>query len=461
MLHQGRIMEGAVNYHGPGFFKFALINATDPPTVHWSNDGSLDGQTTNDEPTAAVQRTVTRGRYSILLGDAGIANMTAIPASVFADNGDVRLRVWFGMAAGGNFEQLGSDQRLVAHPFALTAASVVSGNASIRGGLLTVGGVTGSPQAGMLRWDSSDLQGYNGTDWVSLTTDPDQPTELVRVGHPGNTADSTTYGAVANPFRIGKFEVTNTEYTTFLNAVAATDANSLYIASMASDPRGGITQSGVSGSFTYAVKADMGDKPVNFVSFWEACRFCNWLHNGQPTGAQDAGSTENGAYELNTTAVAANSVTRNSGARYFIPSEDEWYKAAYHQPAAHGGDTDDYWFYATQSNDAPTVATADATGNINNDDGNITNYSTGADWNGQDGNVTTVGSGGAGSASYYGAFDMAGNVLEWNEAMVMAGTRGLRGGAWDSPAGLLQSSFRGQIVPTIRSAFIGFRVAAP
>ena len=67
---------------------------------------------------------------------------------------------------------------------------------------------------------------------------------------------------------------------------------------MGSDARGGITQSGVSGSFTYAVKPNMGDKPVNFVSFNDAMRFANWLHNGQPTGIQNAASTETGAYTI-------------------------------------------------------------------------------------------------------------------------------------------------------------------
>ena len=76
------------------------------------------------------------------------------------------------------------------------------------------------------------------------------------------------------------------------------------------------------------------------------------------------------------------------------------------QPTAgSGGDADDYWLYPTRSNNEPTVATADETGNVNNATDNVANYLRGADWNGQDGNVTTVGSGGAGSASFHGAFD--------------------------------------------------------
>jgi hypothetical protein len=51
-----------------------------------------------------------------------------------------------------------------------------------------------------------------------------------------------------------------------------------------------------------------------------------------------------------------------TGATFFIPSEDEWYKGAYHQPSAQGGDTNDYWLYPTASNSVPTIATANATG---------------------------------------------------------------------------------------------------
>ena len=72
------------------------------------------------------------------------------------------------------------------------------------------------------------------------------------VGNPGNAGDVQVdgpFGAVVDTYRISKHEVTNSQYTEFLNAVADTDTNGLYNSSMNSDSSGGITQSGISGSF--------------------------------------------------------------------------------------------------------------------------------------------------------------------------------------------------------------------
>ena len=109
---------------------------------------------------------------------------------------------------------------------------------------------------------SAHAQGVSAYDWVT-------------VGDPGNAADTTGYGAVADTFRIQKYEFTNQQYADFLNSVAATDTYALYSGTMGSDARGGITRSGASGSYTYAVKANMGDKPVNYVSWFDAGRVAN------------------------------------------------------------------------------------------------------------------------------------------------------------------------------------------
>ena len=104
--YQGRVAVDAVNFDGTGQFKFALVNA-DGTTTFWSND---DTSVAGSEPGAAVSLTVTKGLYSVLLGDPTLANMSAIPASAFAE-ADVRLRVWFDDGVNGS-QLLDPDQRI-------------------------------------------------------------------------------------------------------------------------------------------------------------------------------------------------------------------------------------------------------------------------------------------------------------------------------------------------------------
>lgn len=235
----------------------------------------------------------------------------------------------------------------------------------------------------------------------------------VLIGNAGNVADPFTgnlYGSVAYEYKIGATEVTNAQYAAFLNAVAATDTFTLYNTNMAG-PFGGITRSGSPGSYTYGTISGRANNPVNFVSFWETTRFANWLHNGQPTGAQDDTTTEDGAYTLTPSGISANTITRNAGWEWAVTSENEWYKAAFHQPASSGGDSDNYWQYATSSNFVPSTSQANYASII--------------------GNTAPVGSY---AANFYGTFDMGGNVWEWNEAITLppSGSRGFRGAGWRS-----------------------------
>ena len=286
--------------------------------------------------------------------------------------------------------------------------------------------------------------------------------DTVPVGDAGNPADTDHgtgrfRGAVAYEYGIGTYEVTNSQYTEFLNAKAASDPLGLYSEIMGSDVRGGITRSGSDGSYTYAAKPNMGDKPVNRVSWYDAMRFVNWVQNGQGNG-----DTETGTYTLlGGTPTPSNGVNipRNAGAVWALPTENEWYKAAYYQPAAQGGDPNGYWYYPTASNSAPTIASASATGDISNPGANVANYNRGADWNGQDGNVTTVGSAGPLSTSFYGTFDQAGNVDEWIETVFSGAFPGKLGGEWFSGSGIQTPSEPGADVPGGERETLGFRVA--
>ncbi len=243
--------------------------------------------------------------------------------------------------------------------------------------------------------------------------------DWVKVGDPGNPEspaikkdETSGYGAVDYDFRIGKYETTNIQYTEFLNSVAASDTNDLYDAAMESSVRGGITRTGISGSYTYTVKANMDNKPVNFVSWFDSARFANWLHNRQPVGTQSALTTEDGAYTFSGPETVS---TRNDRARFFLPNEHEWDKAAFYEPGAVTLLGDGWWKFPSHSDVVPMSATTDAFGNVSNPGPNVVVYRRVANWNGSvGGNVATVGS--AGNESYYGARDMTGNVFEWVKA---------------------------------------------
>lgn len=177
---------------------------------------------------------------------------------------------------------------------------------------------------------------------------------MVLVGDINNSADSSGYGAISYQYYIGRYEVTNNDYVEFLNAVAQTDSNGLYNSSMNSLSVGGITRTGSVGSYQYAAKTNMGNKPINFVSWADCARYCNWLCNDKPSGSQTSSTTENGAYDM-----SLSNPSRNNNAVIFIPTENEWYKAAFYK----GGSTSaGYWLYATQSNAAPNCVSVNISG---------------------------------------------------------------------------------------------------
>lgn len=287
----------------------------------------------------------------------------------------------------------------------------------------------------------------------------------VPVGNAGNGYDPASgglLGGVAYKYHIGATEVTNAQYVAFLNAKAASDPLALYNPNMGSNAFGGIARSGSPGSYTYVPKANMADKPVVFVSWYDSLRFINWLHNGQGSG-----DTETGAYTLlGGTPIPSNEghITRNAGATWFLPDKNEWYKAAFYQPPDQGGDADGYWLYATATNSAPTVATANAVGDIDNPGPNVVNYGDGVIWNGLTGNLTSVGSAGPLSRSFYGTYDQSGNVYEWTESVPGGATnpeiRQLRGGAYDSASeSFIDSNQVISFASSNQNALSGFRVA--
>jgi formylglycine-generating enzyme required for sulfatase activity len=283
----------------------------------------------------------------------------------------------------------------------------------------------------------------------------------VTVGDAGNQADTTGFGAVNYVYQIGKYDVTTSQYAAFLNAVAATDPYALYSPNMASIPPPfapcGIVQNFSSGSYTYSVTPGHENFPVNYVSWGSAARFVNWLQNGQPTGPEGPGTTETGAYTLNgaTTQTALMAVVRNSAATVFLPTENEWYKAAYYK----GGSTSaGYWLYATQSNTQPSNTLPDTGNHANYHDSSVFPKGNGT-YTDPTNYFTPVGAF-ALSPGPYGTFDQTGLLFQSTETPFNATNRVSRGGSFNNFSNVLPSTFRSGGNPAPAFLDDGFRVAS-
>jgi formylglycine-generating enzyme len=308
--------------------------------------------------------------------------------------------------------------------------------------------------AGRSAWaDVLNMGGTRNADgsWTGLAS-----LETVAVGSPGNAGDTRystawvpSFGSVSHTYKVGKYEVTAGQYTEFLSKVAGVDTYGLYNPKMWSSVYGcKIERFAGSGTtadpYQYRVASDCANRPVNYVSFWDGCRFANWLHSGQLSGVQGNSTTEDGAYTLTAQGMTNNTVSRNGNWKWAVPSEDEWYKAAYYDPV-----TSSYYDYPTSSNSVPgNVLNSSGTNNANF---YASRYTVGSPyWR------TEVGVFAA-SPGPYGTFDQGGNVREWNEA-VIGTNRGLRGGSFNDRDVFLLAWGRFGNGPDEESVQAGFRV---
>ena len=307
--------------------------------------------------------------------------------------------------------------------------------------------------------------------------------ETVLVGNAGNPGDTRyrniSRGSVDYDFRIGKYEVTNAQYAEFLNAVDPTGGNALKlyedVFELDNGNRGIIFNNEGENGAKFELKPGRENNPATFITWYNAIRFANWLHNGQGNGG-----TEEGAYSLSAGAPDADgqprfpgNITRNPGATWWVPSEDEWYKAAYHK---NDGVTGNYWDYPTATDavpfsDQPPGNDAPEESNTANffkndqlangfDDGYAVTGSASLD-NSQN-YLTDVGAY-TSSPGPYGTFDQGGNVREWNDHGDP--TSGgflpfISGGSWIDNSSVLRASARVEGNPgRFSSGFHGFRVA--
>ena len=238
----------------------------------------------------------------------------------------------------------------------------------------------------------------------------------------------TFSGANRDAYRMGTFEITNDQWTKFQAELGV-----------------GVPVTGNPGeAYNTPPQDGRPNVPTDCVSWYEAAQFVNWLNTStghQPaykfSGTQGTGGYSLGVWESGDDGYDADNPYRNSNAYYFMPTEDEWVKAAYWNGTA-------LQTWATLGDSAPVAGV----------DTNF-NYAVGQLWNP-----------GSGSEELNGTYDMMGNVFEWLESPYYSGNyvatayRGTRGGSFDYIDTYLKSSSRLANIPYLESSHQGFRVAS-
>ena len=254
--------------------------------------------------------------------------------------------------------------------------------------------------------------------------------EFVTIGDVGNAADTTGYGDVSYEYRIARYAISEGDIATY-NAAPVNSTRQITL-----DSRG-------------------TDKPATSVSWNEAARYVNWLNERE--GEQAAYNFTTGGVNDNISLWAvANSWTaggenryRHKDTKYFLPSKDEWYKAAYYKS---GGTNAGYWLYPTGADSAPAEVTSGTTTGTA-----VYNFI------GIPADVTQ-----AGGLSPYGTMGQGGNTYELIESAfdgnnnLGSENRWLRGGYWQSGSDELASTnvLITNVSPASEQLIIGFRVAA-
>jgi len=250
--------------------------------------------------------------------------------------------------------------------------------------------------------------------------------EFVEIGNPGNPADDISAnpdfaGSVAQSYRIGQFEISED----MINK-----ANALGGLGITHNNRG-------------------ANKPATNITWFEAAQFVNWLNTSK--GATPAYKFDGGGnfqlWQAGDAGYDPNNLYRNSLAAYFLPSVDEWYKAAFYNSV-----TDTYGDYPTANGLVPTAVSS---GTAVNTAVYGQSFSTGP------ADIML-----AGGLSPYGTMGQGGNVWEWEETAfdllngLGSSVRGMRGGSWSGGSDFLSASNRFGINPSGVGADVGFRVAS-
>lgn len=193
---------------------------------------------------------------------------------------------------------------------------------------------------------------------AGVRTSTEHGIEFVTVGDAGNAAypggpaiidrPRKGRGSVNYEYRIGRTEVTTSQYLEFLNTMDALDPT---LADRVLDPlewgAGYVIGQPPGQRYRQGTGAHAGDLPVGGMRWRAAAMFCNWLHNDK---APTLEAIMSGAYDVSTftrnpDGTYNDQLTRSPGARFWIPSLDEWMKASFYAPDASQPGQGTWWEY--------------------------------------------------------------------------------------------------------------------
>ena len=222
---------------------------------------------------------------------------------------------------------------------------------------------------------------------------------FVKVGNTQNNKDYNyprvgSFGSVNHEYEIGQYKVSNAEYSNFLNQAAQkSDPNGLF------NPKMRIRKELKDGKFIYHPYPATANAAVTYVSWFDALKYCNWL--GESYLISDQGRK----------------VQRKSNAKYYLPTEDEWYKACYYDPK-----NKKYKLYPLR--DAHRIENSNKLP----------------------------------SKSSYGMMETSDHIWEWTESKVGEAFRGIRSDSWFQ-GNNRQAAGRYYSNPDLEIGHLGFRVA--
>ena len=310
----------------------------------------------------------------------------------------------------------------------------------------------------------ADIDPVSGIDMVTIGAAGNAP--WPGNGMPPHRADGR--GAVNYEYRIGRYEVASGQWVEFFNAALDRPVGDTLPHVLAPTFWGGIPTTpnnpGNPNARRFTTTPQSAALPAGNISWRMAAMYCNWLHNGKAANREAflSGAYDVSTFTYNIDGTFNDQLIRSPGARYFIPSWDEWLKAAHYDPTKQNpdGTTGGWWLYSNSS-DQPFIAGPPGVGTANFGWDEF-------DYPGQSPFAVPLGAY-TGVTSPWGLYDVAGAAAEWTEEPRFRidipdfpSDRFYDGSYWTGSAALVDqvNQLSGGAFPSLSTYDLGFRIAA-